>query len=465
MQEIKALKAGWVLTREEGCHRLLRDAIVVVRGARIEAVLPAGTVGAPTGVLDLGDSLLMPGFVNSHSHCVSAPLFRALLEDRSFAEGQESVIDKIMMPLGEIMSEILSEDEIEAVAALGQLEALKAGSTTIVDMPRATHDAFGRAARKIGLRAYIHPYLISGPQASWAWDNGGEQDPDVARAMGTFWRWREHFDEGTGGRIRIGLGPHATDTCSPALARQIARVRDQTGVPITVHLAQGLPEMTMAQQRFGTSPVVYYDRVGLLDARLLAAHCVYAKDEDLALMAKRGVTIAHCPISYARSGRLAARSRFTRAGVRTTIGTDANSVDIIADLRMAAINSKFESGDASAGSAWEMVEVATAMAADVLGRPDLGRIEPGATADLIAIDLAQAHLQPVYDPIKVLVWNGTGRDVHFVMVAGEALITDGRFTRGPESEIVAAGAAAMHRVWRRAEERRVIEPVAGPGAR
>jgi 5-methylthioadenosine/S-adenosylhomocysteine deaminase len=169
--------------------------------------------------------------------------------------------------------------------------------------------------------------------------------------------------------------------------------------------------------------------------------------------------------SYARSGRLAARSRFTRAGVRTTIGTDANAVDIIADLRMAAINSKLESGDATAGSAWELVEAATAMAADVLGRPDLGRIEPGATADLIAIDLAQAHLQPVYDPIKVLVWNGTGRDVHFVMVAGEALITDGRFIRGPEREIVAAGAAAMHRVWSRAEERRVIEPVAGPGAR
>lgn len=105
------------------------------------------------------------------------------------------------------------------------------------------------------------------------------------------------------------------------------------------------------------------------------------------------------------------------------------------------------------------------MGADVLGRPDLGRIEPGATADLIAIDLAQAHLQPVYDPIKVLVWNGTGRDIHIVMVAGEALITDGRFIRGAEREIVAAGAAAMHRVWSRAEERRVIESVAGPGAR
>jgi cytosine/adenosine deaminase-related metal-dependent hydrolase len=464
MQETRALRAGWVLLRDGGHHRLHRNATVVVRGSRIDAVLPAGAAGAPAGVVDLGDSLLMPGFVNTHSHSVSAPLFRALLEDRSFAEGQESVIDKIMMPLGEIMSEILGEDEIEAVAALGQLEALKAGSTTIVDMPRANHDAFGRAARKIGLRAYIHPYLISGPQASWSWDDDGADDPDVERAMATFWRWRERFDEGSGGRIRIGLGPHATDTCAPALARQIARVRDQTGAPITVHLAQGLPEMTLAQQRFGSSPVVYYDRVGLLDARLLAAHCVYAKDEDLALMAERGVTIAHCPISYARSGRLAARSRFLRAGVRTTIGTDANAVDIIADLRMAAINSKLESGDGTAGSAWELVEAATATAAEVLGRSDLGRIEPGATADLIAINLAQAHLQPVYDPIKVTVWNGTGRDVDFVMVAGEVLVKDGRFTRGPEQEIVAAGAAAMQRVWRRAEERRVIEPVAGPGA-
>jgi cytosine/adenosine deaminase-related metal-dependent hydrolase len=452
-----------VLTRQGGKAALLRNATVVIEGSRITEVLPQQAAGAPANTTDLGEALLMPGFINSHSHCVSAPLFRALLEDRSFEDGQDSVIDKIMMPLGEIMSEILSEEEIESVAALGQLEALKAGSTTIVDMPRSDHDAFGRSARRIGLRAFIHPYLISGRQASWDWD--ADDPDDVARAMGTFWRWREQFDEGPQGRIRIGLGPHATDTCAPSLAREIARVRDRTGAPITVHLAQGAPEMKLSRERFGMSPVAYYDKMGLLDSRLLAAHCVYAQDEDLALMAQRGVTIVHCPISYARSGRLAARSRFTRAGVRTTIGTDANAVDIVADLRMAAINSKYESGDSAAGSAWELVEAATSTAADVLGRADLGRIEPGATADLVSFNLAQAHLQPVYDPVKTMIWNGTGRDVDFVMVAGEVLVEHGRFTRQSEDDIVRAGASAMNRVWRLAEARRIIEPVAGPGAR
>jgi len=454
------LRANWVLAREAGKARLRQNVTVVVDGKAIVAVLPDDDPSVPDATVDLGETLLMPGFVNTHCHCVGAPLFRALLEDRDFSEGKDSVINSIMMPLGEIMTEILSEDEIQAIAALGQLEALKAGSTTIVDMPRATHDAVARSARQIGLRAYIHPYLISGPRASWDWDNDGVQDPDVAEVMKTFWRWREAFDQGPSGLIRIGLGPHATDTCAPALARAIARVRDEIDAPLTVHLAQGIPEVELARQRFGVSPVVYFDRVGLLDSRLLAAHCLYAEPEDLELMAKRGVTIAHCPISYARSGRLAARTRFTAAGVRTTIGTDANAVDIIADLRMAAINSKYDAGDTVAGSAWEMVEAATATAADALRRPDLGRIEPGATADLIGINLAQAHLQPVYDPVKTLVWNGSGRDVHFVMIAGEVLVHGAKYTRRPEAGIVSAGAAAMHRVWRLAEERRVIEPVA-----
>lgn len=459
MADSLGLRARWVLTREGGAPILRRDATVVVSQGRIGAVLAASGPGIPAHVFDLGNSLLMPGFINTHCHCVSGPLFRGVLEDQSFPEGEGSVIDRIMLPLGEIMTEISGEDEIRAVAALGQLETLKAGSTTIVDQPRAAHDPFALAARDIGLRAWIHPYLMSGPEASWAWENDGSADTDVARTLRTFHRWRERFDEGENGRIRIGLGPHATDTCSPGLIRAIARTRDQLGVRVTAHLSQGIPEVELARKRFGISPVEYLDRLGLLDPSLIAAHCVYAEPSDLELMAARGVTIAHCPLSYARSGRLAARSRFVGAGVRTTLGTDAHALDIVADLRMAAINSKYDTGSTLAGSAWELVEAATVAAADALARPDLGRIVPGARADLIAIGLERPHLEPVHDPVKTLVWNGTGRDVDMVMVDGEFLVRDGRYTRRSEGEIVAAGAAAMQRVWRVAEARGIIAGV------
>ena len=457
MSTVTGLRARWVLARENGRPTLLRDATVVVSGSRIDSLLGQGAGGAPDRTIDLGESLLMPGFINSHCHCVSGPLFRGLLEDHGHGEGTASVIDKVMLPLAELITELSDDDEIAAIAALGQLEALKAGSTTIVDMPRSGHDAFAVAARDIGLRAYIHPYLMSGPEAGWSWEDSAEDEADARRALEVFHRWHRAYDEGEDGRIRIGLGPHAPDTCAPALLRAVARVRDETGARVVTHLAQSPAEMLRIRERLGVSPVTYLDRVGLIAPGLIAAHGICAEAADLRLLAERGATIAHCPLSYARLGTMACRNRFTAAGIPTAVASDAHALDIVADLRLAAINSKIDAADSAAGTAWEMVEAATVVPAMALGRADLGRLEPGASADLIAIRLDRPHLQPVSDPIKNLVWNGSGRDVDFVMVTGEVLVQDGIYARRSEQSVVKAGAAALEHVWGVAEERGIID--------
>jgi 5-methylthioadenosine/S-adenosylhomocysteine deaminase len=452
MTEALGLKAAWTLVLNQGKPEIRRDAIVVVDGDRIAGVASAADP-MPPRIVDLGQSLLTPGLINGHSHCVSGPLFRGVMEDRSYAS-QGEIIEAVMIPLGETVTELCQEDDIRKIAALGQLEILKAGATTIIDMPRAGHFGFGLAAREIGLRAYASPFLASPRDASWQWEDGA--DTTVDHVMQTFHRWHERFDEGAGGRVRIGLGPLAPDHCTPALLRAIARERTRSGVPLVVHAAQSPEEMSTIRARFGFSPIEYLDRVGILRPGAIAAHCVFAEPEDLRLLAARGVAIAHCPLAYARLGRMALRSRFTAQGVTTLVGSDAHALDLLADIRQASINSKYDTGQQGAASAWELVDSATRGAADVLGRSDLGRIAPGAQADLVAFRLDGAHVQPVDDPVKTLVWNGSGRDTSFVMVAGETLVQDGAFTRLDERRIVSDGAEVVSRVWSRAKEKGVI---------
>lgn len=452
MTHIHGLRAKWVLASNRQGPTILDDATVVVDGEKIAAILTPNQP-QPALLRDLGDSLLMPGLINAHSHCVSGPLFRGVMEDREY-ESQGQLIDRVMIPLGEIVTELCDEDGIRKIAALGQLEVLKSGTTTIIDMPRAGHYGFGLAVREIGLRAYVHPFLASPTGASWAWDDGAETS--VERVLATFHRWHARFDEGGSGRVRVGLGPLAPNHCTPSLLRGIARTRDSMNAAVTVHLAQSPEEITLITDHFGMSSVTYLDRLGLLQPGLIAAHCVFASPEDLRLMAARGVAIAHCPLAYARLGTLAARSRFTAEGVTALIGTDAHAHDLLADIRLASINSKYDSKRQGAANAWELITAVTEGAAAVIGRDDLGRIAPGAQADLVAFRLDGAHVRPVHDPVTTLVWNGSGRDTAFVMVAGEVLVEDGQFTRSREQDIIAAGSATIGRVWALAVERNIM---------
>jgi cytosine/adenosine deaminase-related metal-dependent hydrolase len=456
-------RARWVMAARDGGTMLLTDATVVVSGERIADILPASSDGQPARMVELGQKLLMPGIVNAHTHCVSGPLFRGLIEDLPLRDGPGSVIDSIMLPLGEIVSEICTQEDVGAIAALGQLEALKAGSTTLVDMPRARHEAFAEAAEQIGLRAFIHPYLMSPAEARTL---EGEEAERLAQSQiaDVFGRWHRRFDGRGNGRIRIGLGPHATDTCSPALLRAIARTRDEFGVRVVIHASQSREEVRLISQRFGISPIAHLDRLGLLTPDLIAAHCVYAEDSDLQLMARRGVTLVHCPLSFGRIGVMTAFARFTGQGVRTLIGSDAHALDPFADIRLAAINSKIHTGDTARGTAQELLHAATRGAAEALGQENLGRLCKGASADMIAISFEGAHMQPVHDPIRNLVWNGSGQDVDFVMVAGMPLVESGKYVKGDEKAIIGRGAAALDRVFELARERGILPRIGAEGS-
>ena len=229
------------------------------------------------------------------------------------------------------------------------------------------------------------------------------------------------------------------------------KAADELGCPITIHLSQTRAEMELIQRRHGKTPEEYLEHVGLLGPDLLVAHCVESSDAGLDLLKRTNTTVVSCPLTYARQGQFAPFGRFRRRGLRTVLGTDGYRMDLVGEMRQAGFVSKLHAGDSAGATASELVHAVTVAGAEALGRSDLGRIAPGARADLVVIDMARPHLQPVSDPLRTLVWNASGADVSAVMVDGRLLVENGRYLLGDEGEIVRRGARAAGRLWDMAE--------------
>ncbi|MFI6289113.1 amidohydrolase family protein [Streptomyces sp. NPDC051018] len=454
---LTALSPRWTVVPDgrDGL-RAVEDATVLVRGGRILDVVRGPTeVGARR--VELGEAVLIPGFVNLHNHALNGPVFRGIVDDAGPETAADSIVYGVLLPLGDHAGEVLSEDEIRAVYRLALMEILRSGTTTVLDMPRAVHRQYFAVARELGLRAWGAPYIFSTPTRGL--DASGRPvygRTDENRSLRDALEIADAFDEGPGGLIRVGFGPHATDTCSPELLRRIAREAKDRGTIVSVHAAQSRIEVDTVRERHGRTPVEFLYDNGALGPHVVAAHCVYAEDGDLTLLRETGTTVAHCPLTFARSGVTVSFDRFHRQGVRTGIGTDAYSFDYFAELRAAGFIAKLTSGESGAGDAATLLRAATEVGASALPQPGLGRIEAGYAADLVAVDLSAPHLQPVRDPLRNLVWNATPADVSLVMIDGKVVVRHGTILGCDEAAAVRAATAAVHRLWESAERKGVL---------
>ena len=451
-----AILGRYVLAHRDGAQHVLRDYWVLLEGDRIAAVQP-DRPRADT-VHDRPDRFVLPGLMNLHNHCFSEAVARTHTEDGNGRAGNRSIVYTVLMPLTRRGLEILSPAERMAIARLGILQLLKGGATSVMEPFRNGLPEMFDAAAELGIRFWGAPYLLStgdaqaGPDGvvRYAGDDG-QADLDTWDALYARWNGAEN------GRLRLAMSPHATDTCSPDLLRACAARARALGVPITTHLAQSADEVaTIARRHGGRSPAEYLDWLGLLAPDLLAAHCISSSDGDLRLMAARGATVLNCPRVFARTGIAAAFGRFAAAGLRTAVGTDGYNMDLLGELNAASLISKIAAGDATVASSPALIDAVTATAADAVDRPDLGRIEPGATADLTVIDLSHPMFHPFADPRRGLVALANRADVAQVVVDGHVLIDDGRLLGRNEAAICTAGAAAIERIWQLPEARRAL---------
>jgi cytosine/adenosine deaminase-related metal-dependent hydrolase len=447
----------YVLGMRDGEQAVLQDHYVYVDGTRIEAVTrDAPAAGTP--VVRYEHGFVMPGFVNLHAHCIRGGLFRGIPDDLEIEPYVPKLVYNVLLPLTALAAQELTPAELRAVTALGMIDLLKGGTTTVLDMWHHGQEVFFDVAREIGLRTVGAPFIMSssnsrlGPDGYPVWDFGHDGMAQLAKSIALF----KARDEGRDGLAQVAIGPHATDTCLPELLRECRRTADDLGCILTTHFAQTPQELSLLRTRYGMGAAEYARDTGLLGERVVLAHAGCATDEELAVLAATGTHVANCAFSFAREGQNFPYARFAKAGVRTGIGTDSHGMDIIGELRVTGLLSKQRYGQAHVGTAHQLMRAGTLAGANALGRPDLGRLQAGAKADILVFDLFKPHLQPVWDPVKNLIWKGHGGDIAFAMVHGEPVVRDGKLLKADEGAIMRVAAGAARKIWSIGEGRGIL---------
>ena len=368
----------YVLGMKEGAQVLLRDHYVYVDGTSIEAVTPdAPAAGTP--VVRYEHGLVTPGFVNLHAHCIRGGLFRGIPDDLEMEPWVPKLVYNILLPLTALAAKELTADELRAVTALGMIDLLKGGTTTVLDMWHHGQEVFFDVAREKSacarwarrsscLRrtpASGRTATRSGISATTAWRSLPSRSRSSRRAT---------RDATVSPRWRSARTP-PTPAC-PDLLRECRKAADDLGCLLTTHFAQTPQELALLRKRYGMGAAEYARDTGLLGERVILAHAGCATDEELGVLAATGTHVANCAYSFAREGMNFPYARFAKAGINTGIGTDSIGMDIVSELRINGLLSKQFFGKAHVGTAHELVRAAT-LAGGQGARPSRPRTHRG----------------------------------------------------------------------------------------
>lgn len=429
---------AWVVVCDDAANTLHDQDVLLVDGA-IAAIAPApadstAAVDLRRRAADLGATtinarrrLLMPGLVNLHTH-TPMTLLRGIAEDVDL----QGFLQRVWAAEGAVMD----PDTVALGARLGALEALRGGTTTTLDM--YFHHAAARAgALDLGLRYAGGPVFfdVPGPDHR-GWD---ARLADLAA-------WPGLVAEQGGPTAPLVVSPHSTYLVSPEHLRDLADVVRGWDRPLLhTHVSENAAENRTVLEAQGRTPTRVLADAGVLDDGLpvVFGHGVHLDADDVAAAAAATVTIAHCPGSNLKlaSGALD-WAAYAAAGLRRGIGTDgcssSNDLDMWVAMRLAALLARLVAGRPDAASAAEIVRAATLEGARALGLGDLiGSVEVGKRADLILLDLDQAHLTPVHDVHALLVYAAGRADVVDAFVDGERVVADRRSTRVDEADLLA----------------------------
>lgn len=392
MQTDLLIHADWIIPVDPEDRVLTRHSLAIHNG-RIQALLPTARARQDCQAaeeLDLPGHVLIPGLINAHTHAAMS-LLRGLADDLPLM----TWLNQHIWPAeGRWVSEAFVHDGTQ----LAMLEMLRGGTTCFNDM-YFFPDITAKAAAAAGLRAVIGLILIDFPSA---WAEGPEDY--LRRGLALHDQFRDHP------RVRTAFAPHAPYSVGDAALRRVATLAEELDIPIHMHVHESRDEITQSLRDHGRRPLERLRELGLLSPRLLAVHMTQLEDAEIQELASAGVRVAHCPESNLKlaSGTCPV-ARLLAVGVNCALGTDGaasnNDLDLLGEMRGAALLAKGATRDAAALPAQAVLRMATLNGARALGlEAEIGSLEPGKSADLVAVDLNYPETQPVYHPISQLVY-------------------------------------------------------------
>ncbi|MBC3871325.1 TRZ/ATZ family hydrolase [Undibacterium oligocarboniphilum] len=401
----------------EPAATVLSDHALVIRGKSILDILPAADARrqyAEASHIPLATHALMPGLINLHAHSAMS-LLRGLADDLTLMEW----LNHHIWPAEK---QHVSDEFVFDGSCYAMAEMIRGGTTTVNDM-YFYHDAVARAGVQSGMRTIVGCSILEFPT-----NYAQNADEYLQKAMNA----RASFENQPG--IDFRLAPHAPYTVADATFQKIVRTANQHGIGIHCHIHETEDEINSSLQQYGMRPLQRLHQLGLLSQKLIAAHVVHASDEEITLLANTGVSVAHNPASNLKLASGFARIHaMQNAGVNVGIGTDGaasnNKLDLLGDIRLAALLAKAESGNPSALTAHQALEMATLAGAKALGmEQQTGSLVPGKFADLIAIDLSYIETQPLFDPVSQIVYASGREQVSHVWINGQCVMQERQLT-------------------------------------
>jgi 5-methylthioadenosine/S-adenosylhomocysteine deaminase len=422
----RRIDASHVIAYQDGGHRYLRDGVVVTDGSDIVHVGPAGSWTEPVDeTIDATGMVLTPGFVNTHAHLADSPLDKSFVEDMGRRQFYLSGLFEYLP----VRSQAMDEDAANAGLAFSMAELLRTGTTTVMEIGFHGEEAV-RQAGKAGMRLYMglgyrsaRWYTDDGKTVKYAWD-----EEAGLRGLERAVRFIEEHDGAQNGRIKGFLSPLQVDTCTADLLRKSRNAAVSMGVPLALHTSQSVNEFLEMTQRHGLTPIEWLREIGFLGPEVILGHAIITapgtwsnwSGDDIGILADTGTNVAHCVWVFARRGMaMESFPRYLARGVNMTLGTDTCPQSMIDGLRYTAVVSKLVDRQTEVATAADVFNAATLGGARALGRDDLGRVAPGAKADLLLWNGDSLFMTPLRDPVRNLVYSAAAEDLDTVLIDGE----------------------------------------------
>ena len=434
-EDVALVVTGGTVVTMDSSRRVLSPGAVAIDGDRIVGVGPPDEIGrafSSKHVIDATGKIVLPGLINTHGHAPMV-LYRGLADDLALKEW----LEKYIFPAE---AKTVSPEMVRVGTRLAALEMIQSGTTTFADM-YYFEEEIAKATKAAGLRAVLGQTIIRFPVP-----DAKTPEDELART--------EAFIKAFKGDplITPAVAPHSAYTLEKHTLLASRDLAAKHGVPLLIHLAETEDEVRTSQEQSGLTPTGYLESIGFWAPRTLAAHGVWVTDEDIAILKRRGVGVAHNPESNMKlASGTAPVPKYLAAGVALGLGTDGaasnNDLDMFEAMRQASFLHKLQSRDPRAVPAVTALEMATLGGARALGmEEEIGSLSVGKRADLIVVGMRRARQTPRYDALSHLVYATHGDDVETTIVNGQVLMLERKMLTLDEEAVLREAEAFAVRV-------------------